>query len=115
MPIKPFNAEKAAGIWKIKESDAMCILNDLADRGILIDTCENDNVIYSLPPPMAVFFEFSLMRYRNDIDQKAKKVMNIFIFNNLLHHPSQSRNNFRFSSAVFAAGSDNILRSYNYI
>lgn len=32
LPIKPFNALKAAGIWKIKESDAKCILNDLADR-----------------------------------------------------------------------------------
>lgn len=71
LPVKPFNAEKAAGIWKIRESDAKYILNDLADRGILIDVCENDNVTYSLPPPMAGFFEFSLMRYRNDIDQKT--------------------------------------------
>jgi len=71
LPIKPFNAKKAAGIWKIKESDAHFILNDLADRGILLDACENDEVLYSMPPPMAGFFEFSLMRYRNDIDQKA--------------------------------------------
>jgi len=27
-------------------------------------------MIYSMPPPMAGFFEFSLMRYRNDINQK---------------------------------------------
>ncbi len=71
LPIKPFNAGKAAGIWKMKESDAKDILNDLADRGILIDACENDDVLYSMPPPMAGFFEFSLMRYRNDIDQKS--------------------------------------------
>lgn len=71
LPIKPFSARKAAGIWKIKESDARNILNDLADRGILIDACKNDDVIYSMPPPMAGFFEFSLMRYRNDIDQKS--------------------------------------------
>jgi len=71
LPIKPFNAKKAAGIWKIKESDAKYILNDLADKGILIDACEDDNMIYSLPPPMAGFFEFSLMRYRNDINQKT--------------------------------------------
>jgi len=71
LPIKPFNAKKAAGIWKIRESDAQSILNDLADRGILIDACENDDVLYSMPPPMAGFFEFSLMRYRNDIDQKT--------------------------------------------
>jgi ferredoxin len=71
LPIKPFNAKKAAGIWKIKEAEASSILNELADRGILLDLCENDDVIYSMPPPMAGFFEFSLMRYRNDIDQKT--------------------------------------------
>jgi ferredoxin len=71
LPIKPFNAWKAAGIWKIKESDARTILNDLADRGLLIDGEENGDVLYSMPPPMAGFFEFSLMRYRNDIDQKT--------------------------------------------
>jgi Na+-translocating ferredoxin:NAD+ oxidoreductase RNF subunit RnfB len=70
LPIKPFNAGKAAGIWKMKEKDASKILNDLADRGILIDACNDDDVLYSMPPPMAGFFEFSLMRYRNDIDQK---------------------------------------------
>ena len=36
-----------------------------------IDAEEKDDVIYSMPPPMAGFFEFSLMRYRNDIDQKT--------------------------------------------
>lgn len=71
LPIRPFNATKAAGIWKIKEAEARVILNDLADRGLLIDAEKNNDVIYSMPPPMAGFFEFSLMRYRNDIDQKA--------------------------------------------
>ena len=71
LPIKPFNAKKAAGIWKIKETEALKILNDLAERGLLIDVLENDDIIYSMPPPMAGFFEFSLMRYRNDIDQKT--------------------------------------------
>jgi Na+-translocating ferredoxin:NAD+ oxidoreductase RNF subunit RnfB len=71
LPIVPFNARKAAGIWKIKESDARIILNDLADRGLLLDGEEHGEVLYSMPPPMAGFFEFSLMRYRNDIDQKT--------------------------------------------
>jgi NAD-dependent dihydropyrimidine dehydrogenase PreA subunit len=71
LPIKPFNAKKAAGIWKVKETDARMILNDLADKGLLLDAVTNDDVLYSMPPPMAGFFEFSLMRYRNDIDQKS--------------------------------------------
>ena len=71
LPIKPFTVRKAAGIWKMREPDARTILNDLADKGLLLDAVENDDVIYSMPPPMAGFFEFSLMRYRNDIDQKS--------------------------------------------
>jgi ferredoxin len=71
LPIKPFNAQKAAGIWKMKEPEASKILYDLADRGILLDVEYGDDIIYSMPPPMAGFFEFSLMRYRNDIDQKT--------------------------------------------
>jgi ferredoxin len=71
LPIKPFNTKKAAVIWKIKETEASKILNELADRGILLDAENNGDIIYSMPPPMAGFFEFSLMRYRNDIDQKT--------------------------------------------
>lgn len=71
LPIKPFKAKKAAGIWKKSEPEAKQILNDLADKGLLIDNCTNDDVLYFMPPPMAGFFEFSLMRYRNDIDQKT--------------------------------------------
>jgi len=71
LPIKPFTRKKAAVIWKMPPDEADVILNDLADRGILLDHEHNGETTYSLPPPMAGFFEFSLMRYRNDIDQKA--------------------------------------------
>ena len=71
LPIKPFNAVTAARIWKLTEKEASVILNDLADKGLLIDAEDEKDVIYSMPPPMAGFFEFSLMRYRNDIDQKT--------------------------------------------
>ena len=71
LPIKPFTASKAAAIWKLKVHDARLILNDLADRGLLLDYEEGDDVMYVLPPPMAGFFEFSMMRYRKDIDQKV--------------------------------------------
>jgi len=71
LPIKPFSAAKAAKIWKVKETEAKNILNDLADRGLLVDAEYKNDIVYSMPPPMAGFFEFSLMRYRNDIDQKT--------------------------------------------
>jgi ferredoxin len=71
LPIKPFTDKKAAAIWQLKLRDAGVILNDLADRGILLDYEEDGNTTYILPPPMAGFFEFSMMRYRKDIDQKV--------------------------------------------
>ena len=71
LPIKSFTDKKAAAIWKLNLSDAKIILNDLADRGMLLDYETDENTTYALPPPMAGFFEFSLMRYRNDIDQKV--------------------------------------------
>jgi Pyruvate/2-oxoacid:ferredoxin oxidoreductase delta subunit len=71
LPIKPFTDKKAAATWKLNLSDAKIILDDLADRGILLDYEKDGNITYVLPPPMAGFFEFSLMRYRNDFDQKV--------------------------------------------
>jgi ferredoxin len=70
LPIKPFNAEKAARIWKLKLSEAKKTLDNLASRAIILDIQQGDETFYMLPPPMAGFFEFSLMRIRNDIDQK---------------------------------------------
>lgn len=70
LPIKPFTAQKASRIWKMDITSAQNVLNDLAGRAILVDMEQNGKSIYTLPPPMAGFFEFSLMRVRDDIDQK---------------------------------------------
>ena len=70
LPIKPFTVEKASRIWKMDMTSAQNALNELAGRAILVDIEQNGKSVYVLPPPMAGFFEFSLMRVRNDIDQK---------------------------------------------
>jgi ferredoxin len=70
LPIKPFTAEKAGRIWKMDISSAQKALDELAGRAILVDMEHNGTSVYALPPPMAGFFEFSLMRVRDDIDQK---------------------------------------------
>ena len=71
LPIKPFTAKKAARLWKKSETEARKVLDELAGRGILVDAPpESGPTVYCLPPPMAGFFEFSLMRLRSDIDQK---------------------------------------------
>ncbi len=71
LPIKPFTVEKAARLWKVKTVEARKTLDNLAARAILLDIEEDGEQTYVLPPPMAGFFEFSLMRLREDIDQKA--------------------------------------------
>ncbi len=70
IPIKPFTAETAAKIWKINVHEARKILDNLAGRALLLDFMQKGEKYYVLPPPMAGFFEFSLMRIRDDIDQK---------------------------------------------
>ncbi len=71
LPIKPFTVEKASRIWKMDMASAQNALNELAGRAILVDIERNGKSVYTLPPPMAGFFEFSLMRVRDDIDQKV--------------------------------------------
>ena len=70
LSIKPFTAEKAARLTNKTLPETEVMLETLASRGILLDTeCEGKSY-YTLPPPMAGFFEFSMMRIRNDVDQK---------------------------------------------
>jgi len=71
LPIKPFTAEAAARVWKKNILEAGIILETLAGRGCLLDIENEGEQHYILPPPMAGFFEFSMMRLRNDIDQKV--------------------------------------------
>jgi len=70
LPIKPFTAEKAARIWKTNPVDARNLLDELSSRALLVDTDHDGTSVYTLPPPMAGFFEFSMMRVRTDVDQK---------------------------------------------
>jgi ferredoxin len=72
LPIRPFTAARAARAWSVGEAEARKTLDTLAGRAILVDTEGPDGVhTFFLPPPMAGFFEFSMMRVRSDIDQKA--------------------------------------------
>lgn len=69
LPIKPFTAAQASQIWKMELTEARKVLDELAGRAILVDMEQDGQLVYTLPPPMAGFFEFSLMRLRGDIDQ----------------------------------------------
>jgi ferredoxin len=70
LPIKPFNVKAAAAAWKKSEVEARVVLDRLASRGMLLDTEVQSEQAYVMPPPMAGFFEFSMMRIGNQYDQK---------------------------------------------
>jgi ferredoxin len=70
LPIKPFTASTAAQCWNMSDSEARRILDTLAGRGLLLDVERDGEPVYTLPPPMAGFFEFSMMRIRDDVDQQ---------------------------------------------
>jgi ferredoxin len=70
VPLRPFTAATAARAWKMSPSEAEKILDELAGRALLVDTAGPEERHYVLPPPMAGFFEFSMMRLRGDVDQK---------------------------------------------
>jgi len=70
VPIRPFTARTAARAWKTSLAEAQKTLDALASRALLIDAPGRKNRYYVLPPPMAGFFEFSMMRLRGDVDQK---------------------------------------------
>jgi ferredoxin len=70
LPIRPFTARKAADIWKMDLVQAQKALEQMASRAVLLDIDKNGEMFYVLPPPMAGFFEFSMMRVNKQPDQK---------------------------------------------
>jgi len=70
LPIRPFTVEKAAKIWGLSGVEAEKFLNHLCDKALMVDSYHNGVRKFVMPPPMAGFLEFALMRTRGDIDQK---------------------------------------------
>jgi len=71
LPIKPFTAIKASQVWKMDLKETRVLLDQLASRALLVDVEQNGEITYTMPPPMAGFFEFSMMRLRRDVNQKV--------------------------------------------
>jgi len=71
LPVQAFTAEIASKRSKKSVDECEALLDGLASRAILLDW-EKDGVrYYILPPPMAGWIEFSMMRVREDIDQHS--------------------------------------------
>lgn len=71
LPLKPFKVDKAARVWGLSQAEARAVLDALASRAVILDIEQDGDVTYVLPPPMAGFFEFSMMRTREDVDQQT--------------------------------------------
>jgi len=71
LPIRPFTAKTASRAWGLPEAQSRRILDALAGRVLLVDIETDGDTAYVLPPPMAGFFEFSMMRVRDDLNQKV--------------------------------------------
>jgi len=71
LPTRPFSAATAALNWKTSEIEARIALEGLASRGMMLDMEDGKGKqIFCMPPPMAGFFEFSMMRVGQTYDQK---------------------------------------------
>lgn len=70
LPVRPFTLKKAAKIWGTTEAKAEKFLDHLCDKALLVDSNYHGERQFVMPPPMAGFIEFALMRTRGDIDQK---------------------------------------------
>ena len=62
LPVAPFRVEAAARAWKSGRAEAERILEQLAAKALIVDTEADGERLYFLPPPIAGFFEFSMMR-----------------------------------------------------
>jgi formate hydrogenlyase subunit 6/NADH:ubiquinone oxidoreductase subunit I len=103
LPMGPFSAAKASYIWGVREVEAFRILEGLAERALLLDSEREDGEkLYVLPPPMSGFLDYSLMRVRNDIDQRA--------LSDLLHHYLNVEQDF--VRALFTEGTTRLGRIF---
>jgi ferredoxin len=71
LPIKPFTVETASELWGLSPTRSEELLQALADRALLLDVEQDGHAVYTVPPPMAGFLEFSMMRLRDDVDQEV--------------------------------------------
>ena len=70
LPVRPFTIKRAARVWGTTEAKVEKVLDHLCEKALLVDSEYHGIRKFVMPPPMAGFIEFALMRTRGDIDQK---------------------------------------------
>ncbi len=83
MPWAPISAGRLAASLGEAKDTVRARLDRMADKGLLFDFENEDTgkVRYVLAPPVVGFFEFTMMRIRDDIDQPAlAKALHAYMF-----------------------------------
>lgn len=81
MPVKLSSADRIAKRAGLPVSRVRPILDAMAERGLVFDLERPDGrVVYFLNPTVVGFFEFSMMRIRDDLDQdKVARLMRTYL------------------------------------
>ncbi len=72
-PIKPRPLERIVELTGMKEAQLVSVLEDMAQKGLVVDIPRGDKTYYMLSPVVVGFFEYSLMRAdRADLAELTK-------------------------------------------
>lgn len=73
MPFRPTSAGRIAARLGRPTAPVRRLLDQMADKGLIFDIYhqKRERHYYAIAPPVVGFFEFSMMRRRSDIDQRA--------------------------------------------
>ena len=69
-PLLPMTADKIAGITGWGEAELKAVLEQMADKGLVIDLPRKDGVYYMLAPMVVGFFEYTFMRVSKEVPMK---------------------------------------------
>jgi NAD-dependent dihydropyrimidine dehydrogenase PreA subunit len=74
LPTVPTSVGKLARKLDMPEAELDATLNDMAQRGVVLDLSRGDRRFYALPPVVIGFFEYTFMRVRDDapLDELAR-------------------------------------------
>lgn len=69
-PLTPVSIDKIAAATGFSENKLKKILNEMADKGLILDIPRRNTVLYLLAPMVIGFFEYTFMRVRDNVDMK---------------------------------------------
>lgn len=69
-PLLPMKTEKIAGLVGMGPEQAKPLLDNMADKGLLLDFPRRETSYYMIAPMVIGFFEYTFMRVRNEVNMQ---------------------------------------------